>query len=170
LQHRGEWAARPAADGPREWQRVDVRVDESRRTGEPGSDSRKVDIVTVADSVTESTFEPVTVSDVKIGQDSVEFSVDDIGKPVLVRVSYFPNWKVDGATGPFRVAPNMMVVVPTETDVRLSFQQSATDRIAYLLTLIGILVLLTMWWRERRSRIVDERITGIDEIEQTPAL
>jgi acyl transferase domain-containing protein len=33
----------------------------------------------------------------------VSFRVDEVGVPVLVRVSYFPNWSVDGAEGPFRV-------------------------------------------------------------------
>jgi hypothetical protein len=43
--------------------------------------------------------------------------------PVLVRTSYFPNWAADGAEGPFRVSPNFMVVVPTETEVTLSYEQ-----------------------------------------------
>ena len=45
---------------------------------------------------------------------SISFEVDQVGVPVLVRVSYFPTWKVEGADGPYRVAPNFMVVVPTE--------------------------------------------------------
>jgi len=35
-----------------------------------------------------------------------------IGQPVLVKVSYFPNWKASGAKGPYRVTPNLMVVIP----------------------------------------------------------
>jgi hypothetical protein len=65
---------------------------------------------------------------------------------VLVRVSYFPNWKVDGADGPYRAAPNMMVVVPTSNDVRLHYSSATIDKVAYLLTLIGI-VIVVYWWR-----------------------
>ena len=51
----------------------------------------------------------------------MSFHVDQVGVPVLVKVSYFPNWEVDGAEGPYRVAPNFMVVVPTQNDVRLHY-------------------------------------------------
>ena len=57
---------------------------------------------------------------------------------MLVKVSYFPNWQVDGAEGPYRVAPNLMVVVPTENEVRLHFDRSTSDLVFYLLTLVGI--------------------------------
>ena len=66
---------------------------------------------------------------------------------MLVRTSYFPNWKVSGATGPYRVAPNMMVVVPTSHDVKLTYGLTAVDWLGRLGTLVGIvgLVGLAMW-------------------------
>ena len=92
------------------------------------------------------------MSDVEIGDDTVSFSVDKIGVPVLVRVSYFPNWQVSGAVGPYRVAPNMMVVVPTSTEVSMHFQASFVDRFAYLLTILGFVGLFVMWRRDRRPK------------------
>jgi hypothetical protein len=80
----------------------------------------------------------VVISNVSIGEESVRFSVDKIGVPVLVRVSYFPNWKVDGATGPYRVAPNMMVVIPTSTNVNMHYGWNMIDYVAYLLSFAGI--------------------------------
>jgi hypothetical protein len=62
--------------------------------------------------------------------------------PVLVKVSYFPNWQVSGAEGPWRVGPNMMVVVPTSTHVRLHYGRSTLDDVAYVLTLVGIVLLV----------------------------
>ena len=49
--------------------------------------------------------------------DSISFDVDEIGKPVLVKASYYPNWRVSGGEGPYRATPNFMVVVPTEKHV-----------------------------------------------------
>ena len=49
--------------------------------------------------------------------DQISFDVSEIGKPVEVKESYFPNWHVTGAKGPYRLAPNLMVVVPTSTHV-----------------------------------------------------
>ena len=43
---------------------------------------------------------------------------------MLVKVSYFPNWEVEGAEGPYRIAPNLMVVVPTEQEVHLHYGRS----------------------------------------------
>jgi hypothetical protein len=151
LQNRSEWNALPATDGPDEWQRVTVEVDLSRREGDPGSDSRKVDVVVPTAEISSVALDEVTVSNVEIGQESVSFDVDRVGVPVLVRVSYFPNWKVSGADGPYRVAPNMMVVIPTSESVSMSFEASALDRFAYLLTLVGIVVIVIMFRRDRRA-------------------
>lgn len=147
FQQREEWAAIPAADGPEDWQRIPVEVDLGRRVGEPGDDSRNVDIVVPGEPIEPVALPEVQVSDVVVGDDSVSFSVDRPGVPVLVRVSYFPNWKVDGAEGPYRVAPNMMVVVPTDTEVRLHFDSSAMDWLAYVLTLLGVVACFVLWRR-----------------------
>ena len=151
MQNRSEWNALPAADGPDEWQRVSVDVDMSRREGEPGADSRKVDVVVPTATIDAVALDEVTVSNVDIGQQSVSFDVDKVGVPVLVRVSYFPNWNVSGADGPYRVAPNMMVVIPTSNSVSMSFESSLVDHFAYLLTLAGIVVTIVIFRRDRRE-------------------
>jgi len=148
FQNPNDWVALPAADGPDEWQRITTRIDLDRRIGEPGESGRRVDIVVPNETITQTNLAPVVVSDVVQGRSSVSFSVDTVGVPVLVRTSYFPNWNVSGATGPYRVAPNMMVVVPTSNDVRLSFGWSFFDIFAYVLTIAGIVVLVR--WRRRR--------------------
>jgi hypothetical protein len=138
FQHPETWTTPIADDGPSEWQRIDVAIEESKREGEPNSNNRRVDVVKPATALTPVPLEPVVVSNVSIGEESVRFSVDKIGVPVLVRVSYFPNWKVDGATGPYRVAPNMMVVIPTSTDVNMHYGWNMLDYVAYLLSFAGI--------------------------------
>ena len=56
----------------------------------------------------------VEVSNIRTTDDSIEFDVSRTGVPVMVKTSYFPNWKAEGADGPWRATPNFMVVVPTE--------------------------------------------------------
>jgi hypothetical protein len=140
FQHRDEWAAIPADGGPTEWQRIDVAPDLARRN------AGQVDIVQPSEPITSVPLPPVTVSNVQLGEQDLRFSVDQIGVPVVVKISYFPNWKVEGAEGPWRIAPNLMVVVPTSQDVRLSFERSWIDVLAYVLTFIGI-ALLFVWRR-----------------------
>ena len=153
FQHPEVWTTPIADNGPSEWQRVDVVVDESLREGEPNSNNRRVDVVKPSVALTPVPLDPVVVSNVNIGEESVKFSVDKIGVPVLVRVSYFPNWKVDGAKGPYRVAPNMMVVIPTSTNVSMHFGWNLRDYVAYLLSFAGIAWIVVT---RRRSKLTAE--------------
>ena len=138
--------------GPDEWQRIDVIPDATRAVGMPGESGRQVDIVTASPATPYTTrnLEPVTVSNVKKGTESISFTVDKIGVPVLVKVSYFPNWKASGASGVYRAAPNMMVVVPTSKNVTLSYEASRLDSSSYVLTLMGIVMAVFMYRRRFR--------------------
>jgi hypothetical protein len=145
FQHRDEWAAIPADNGPAEWQRISVEVDTTRSDGlSPGASGRKVDIVQPAQPIVAKPLPAVTVSNVQLGDQDLRFSVDKVGVPILVKISYFPNWHVSGAKGPYRIAPNLMVVVPTSNDVHLTYERSNLDYFAYLLTFIGIGFLIFM--------------------------
>ena len=150
FQNPNDWVALPAADGPDEWQRISVGIDFNRRIGEPDDSSRRVDVVTPSEPITVVNTELATVTDVVQGRSSVSFRVDKVGTPILVRTSYFPNWGVSGADGPYRVAPNMMVVVPTDNEVKLSFGWSFLDVLAYLVSIGGIVVLVR--WRRASHR------------------
>ena len=47
-------------------------------------------------------------------------------------------WSWSGAKGPYRVTPNLMVVIPTSTHVKLHYGYTPVDGLGYLLTLGGI--------------------------------
>ncbi len=125
-----------ASSGPEAWQRVD--------TDDPDPQQRSVD--------------PVEVSELDVDTDGISFDVDQVGSPVLVKTSYFPNWRVSGAEGPYRVAPNLMVVVPTAEHVELSYGREPIEWIAYALTALGIglaVLLAVQSSRRRPSDIID---------------
>lgn len=147
FQHPDEWKARIVDSGPREWQRVTLVPDEARRSRD------RVDYITTRDQYAarpEPSFS-IDASKVRLEQSSISFDVpkEAIGHPVLVRVSFFPNWKAHGAKGPYRTTPNFMVVVPTSTHVKLTYGYTALDLGSYALTFIG-LVGLVVFWRGRR--------------------
>ncbi|MDQ1439208.1 MAG: hypothetical protein QOK43_2837 [Acidimicrobiaceae bacterium] len=82
---------------------------------------------------------PATVvSRVHLSRQAVSFDVSTIGVPVLVKVSYFPNWKAEGADGPWRATPNYMVVVPNSHHVTLRYRHSNIERLGWLITAAGL--------------------------------
>ena len=102
-----------------------------------------------------TTREPTErVSRVRVGLQSVSFHVSRLGVPTLVKVSYYPNWHVTGATGPYRVSPNLMVVVPTRHNVELLYGSTPAATIGRDLTLVTVVVGLggLVAWPRRRRR------------------
>jgi uncharacterized membrane protein YsdA (DUF1294 family) len=97
----------------------------------------------------------VTVSHVDVGLQSLSFHVSRLGVPMLVKISYYPRWHVTGATGPYRVSPNLMVVVPTSKTVSLRYTSTPALSVGNLLsdlTVLAGLVALSMAFRRRRKR------------------
>lgn len=146
------------AGGPADWPRMtlpDVR-------GEPGDSlsgadlSRQEVMRRLADVLPDvapvESVEPVAVGAVVREDHSISFSVDRVGSPVLVRTSYFPNWSASGAHGPYRVTPNFMVVVPTSTEVRLTYGRSPVEWFSMAVTLVGLAAVVWLLMRSEAER------------------
>jgi len=109
------------------------------------------------DDVSNTARKPVTgsgaVSDVVLNDESISFHTTAIGVPHLIKVTYFPNWTAHGADGPYRAAPSLMVVVPTQEDVTLTFDNRWPETAGLWLTIAGIgaAIGLTVVARRRRE-------------------
>jgi len=129
-QHPSRWDVVPAEGGPATWKRV------------PSTDTHPP-----------VTPEPATaVTGVSTTDESIRFHVSRTGTPVEVRVSYFPSWHATGASGPWRVAPNLMVVVPTSHEVVLDYGTTDVNLAGWAMTLAGVLAglaILGAGWRVR---------------------
>ena len=77
-----------------------------------------------------------------------KLTTSPVGK--TARQTEFPNWSADGAEGPYRVAPNFMVVVPTQNDVELTFGRTGVDWLALLFTATGAAGVF-VWGTRRRD-------------------
>ncbi len=128
-----------AADGPEEWPRVQLR--------DVATGVRTVGSGVAVDAPPKRPVENVGVRNIETDENSISFDVDRPGSPVLVKISYYPNWKVSGAKGPYRVAPNLMVVVPTSTHVSMRFGYTAPDILGWLITFGGVAALVVFYRR-----------------------
>ncbi|MEA3510189.1 MAG: hypothetical protein U9R51_02020 [Actinomycetota bacterium] len=97
------------------------------------------------------------VANVQLEDHRISFDTTAIGVPHLVKVSYFPNWRVDGADGPYRAAPSLMIVVPTSESVVLTFERSWSEKIGLVLTAVSIVGVGVWVYRRRRMGTVERR-------------
>jgi uncharacterized membrane protein len=116
------WSVPLTDDGPTEWQRVASGEQPELRPQQS-----------------------VTISNVTTATDKIEFDVSEPGTPVLVKTSYFPNWQASGAEGPWRVTPNLMVVVPTSTHVTLEYGWTRVDVLGWGVTALGLAGIVWFW-------------------------
>jgi len=72
---------------------------------------------------------------------------------------------VSGAHGPYRVTPNFMVVVPTGTEVRLTYGRSPVEWFSTAVTLVGLAAVV---WCLMRSRGAPRAGTGATEAPGEP--
>ena len=126
----GRWSVVPAADGPSAWARVPINDKQPTPVPEPTT----------------------TVSRISQTDNAVSFHVDKVGVPVEVKVSYFPNWQASGADGPWRTAPNLMVVVPTSHDVILHYASSGADKAGELISVLAVVAAVALAIAGRRAR------------------
>lgn len=86
----------------------------------------------------------------KVEAEAITIETNRIGHPLLVKVSYHPRWRAEGADGPYLVSPALMMVVPRAPRVRLVYSGTWSDPLGLALT-IGALA-WTGWAVGRRPR------------------
>ena len=91
-----------------------------------------------------------------IGNEEVRFETECPGRPHLIKVSYHPKWRVEGADHVYLVSPAFMLVYPTARHVRMVFGNRWPDYLGRGATALGILWLfaeiLAFLIRKRYSR------------------
>ena len=131
--NRARWPVLAASAGPRSWPRVS----------------------NINDLRTSKRLANARISRVVDGAQRVSFHVGRVGVPVLVKISYYPRWHATGGRGPFRVSPNLMVVIPTAHEVTLAYTTTPALQVGSvasdLTALAGVATLLVVRRRRRKS-------------------
>jgi len=75
-----------------------------------------------------------------IKDETIDIETSEIGHPLLIKVSYHPNWKVDGADKIYLVSPSFMLIFPNKYKIHLSFEPGFPNQVGAVLSLLGIIL------------------------------
>ena len=95
------------------------------------------------------------ISDLNIQNELITFKTNKQNQLHLIKVSYFPNWKIKNGYGPFRISPSFMAVVPKDELVEIRFESSNVEKalnLLSILTLFGAL-LITYKYKKRSNNV-----------------
>lgn len=90
----------------------------------------------------------------QVSNEEIKINTDCIGKPLLVKVSYFPNWKVEGADKVYLVSPAFMLIYPEQENVRLYYGDTTIDVIGKVLSIIGILIAILFFVSKKFAKML----------------
>jgi hypothetical protein len=96
---------------------------------------------------------PGTTVHARVQAEAIDIETSAVGHPLLVKVSYHPRWRAEGADGPYLVSPALMMVVPRQGNVRLVYARTLADRAGAALTLTGAALCLGGSLRRRRPPV-----------------
>ena len=87
------------------------------------------------------------ISDLKISSDEIKFTTNKPNELHVVKVSYFPNWKIDKGMGPYRISPSFMSIIPYENNVVISFERLNIETYSFYFGLFSLALSLILFWR-----------------------
>lgn len=75
----------------------------------------------------------------RIAAEEIEIKTSCIGKPLLIKISYSPNWKVEGAKKIYLASPAFMLIFPEKENVKLYYGEDWSDFLGKVLSAIGLM-------------------------------
>ncbi|MFN3534909.1 MAG: 6-pyruvoyl-tetrahydropterin synthase-related protein, partial [Desulfatiglandales bacterium] len=82
----------------------------------------------------------------------------EIGKPLIIKVSYHKNWKVKGADRIYMVSPGFMLIIPKNHDLELYYGKGMDFYIGLAFSVSGIILLFILKLND--SNAISSSITG----------
>lgn len=93
-----------------------------------------------------------TVKD-RVENEEIHIDTNCIGKPLLVKVSWHPNWRVDGARKIYQISPAFMLIYPEKRIVRMYFARTSVEYTGLAFSGIGLFLLAIGYPGIRGSRL-----------------
>jgi uncharacterized membrane protein len=84
-----------------------------------------------------------------VQSEEIKIKTNCVGKPHIIKVSYYPNWKVEGAEKIYLVSPSFMLIYPQQENVRIYYGKTFADIFGEVLTYLGIILLIILFLRQK---------------------
>jgi len=93
----------------------------------------------------------LSISELNIENKKITFRTNKPNQLHLIKVSYFPNWKITNGQGPFRISPSFMAVVPNDEFVEIKFETTGTEKALNFISYSALFsaLLITYIYRKR---------------------
>lgn len=91
-----------------------------------------------------------SISNESVTDERIRFTTTAVGLPHIIKVTWFPNWKVRGAKQVYCISPGFMCVFPEQPEVELYYGTTGSDVVGYLATALGgvlLGVMMIMRWK-----------------------
>ena len=98
-----------------------------------------------------SNYDDLQISDLIISSDEIKFTTNKPNELHMIKVSYFPNWKIDKGLGPYRISPSFMAIVPHQSNVLLSFERTNIETYSFYFGLFSLVLSLILFWRVKQN-------------------
>ena len=126
--------------------------------GEKGLDEFKTvlppDVIRENDTAYSQKGEVISES---VENERITFKTTALGIPHIIKISYFPNWKAEGADGPFAISPSFMMVIPRQEEVTLYYGSTTTDVVSRIITQCTWVFLLLLLIYDRTKYLIKKR-------------
>jgi len=99
----------------------------------------------------------------EILDEEIFFETTCPGIPHLVRATYHPKWRAEGAGGVYWASPAFMLVYPERTKVRLFYARTAADWVGTAFSILGFAILVAGRLRRRPAEVEDALDSGTEE-------
>ena len=90
----------------------------------------------------ETSSEIVKITNLKMTSETITFKTNKPNKLHIIKISYFPNWQIQNGSGPYRISPSFMAVVPFSENVELRFETTRVEKYSFYTSLFSLILFL----------------------------
>ncbi len=110
------------------------------------------DIFSNLNTTINKTIDQEGISNVVISDNKISFDTEFVGRPHIVKISYFPNWELNSGYGPYRIDPSFMLIVPSTNYVELEFKRDTIELVSLILS--TLLISISLFLNKKNIRMV----------------